>query len=80
MAHRWFVLAALLLFPHTPGAVAQPGKVDEKSGVYFPGATWEHRLPAEAGVNPALLRQAIDFAVANETKAPRDLVMNQQRT
>src|SRR5260370_33238148 len=43
---------------------------------YYPDATWQHRTPSESGVRPALLKQAIDFAIAGETKAPRDLVMN----
>jgi CubicO group peptidase (beta-lactamase class C family) len=80
MVRRWLVLSVFLLFAHTPGAVAQPAKADERSAVYFPGAAWEHRLPADAGVDPALLKDAIDFAVANETKAPRDLVMNHYQT
>jgi CubicO group peptidase (beta-lactamase class C family) len=80
MALRSAVLLVFLLLGSSPGAVAQTAKADEKSGVYFPGATWEHRLPADVGVNPALLKQAIDFAVANETKAPRDLVMNHYQT
>ncbi len=32
------------------------------------------------GINPQLLKDAIDFAVAGETKAPRDLVMNHYQT
>src|SRR5262245_52625283 len=51
-----------------------------QTSVYFPGATWERKTPAEAKLNPALLKDAIDFAVANETKAPRDLVMNHYQT
>src|ERR1700675_4529390 len=43
---------------------------------YYPDATWQHRTPSESGVSPDLLKQAIDFAVAGETEAPRDLVMN----
>jgi len=43
---------------------------------YFPGAAWQRRTPAEAGVDPQRLSEAIDFAIAGETKAPRDLVMN----
>src|SRR6266536_2541932 len=72
MAHRSLVLLVLLLFG------SAPGKAEET--VYFPGATWEHRLPAQVGLNPALLKDAIDFAVANETKASRDLVMNHYQT
>src|ERR1700736_5740125 len=47
---------------------------------YYPDATWRHREPSEAGINSELLKQAIDFAVAGETKAPRDLVMNHYQT
>jgi len=63
------VLAPLLAFAQT-GA----------SGVYYPGAVWLHRTPAEAGISASLLKDAIDFAVAGETKAPRDLKLNHYQT
>ena len=44
--------------------------------VYYPDATWQHKTPTEAGINAGLLKEAIDFAVANETKNPRDLKLN----
>jgi CubicO group peptidase (beta-lactamase class C family) len=42
---------------------------------YFPGEAedWSRRKPAEAGFDEGLLKEAIDFAIANETKLPRDL-------
>jgi CubicO group peptidase (beta-lactamase class C family) len=43
---------------------------------YFPESAWQRRTPVEAGVDPQRLAEAIAFAVAGETKAPRDLVMN----
>src|SRR6202165_4546813 len=43
---------------------------------YYPAATWLQKTPADSGINPVLLQEAIDFAIAGETKAPRDLVMN----
>jgi CubicO group peptidase (beta-lactamase class C family) len=69
----------LVSLAHPLSASAQIAKVDEKF-VYFPGATWEHKTPAKAGLDPAVLKDAIDFAAANETKAPRDLVMNHYQT
>ena len=39
---------------------------------YFPGTTWQHREPAQAGLDAAKLKEAIDFAIAAESKAPRD--------
>ena len=53
------------------GAVAQ---------TYYPDATWQHKAPAEAGFNPERLKEAVDFAIAGETKNPRDLVMNHYQT
>ena len=47
---------------------------------YYPDAAWQHKTPSETGINPQLLTEAIDFAIASETKAPRDLVMNHYQT
>jgi CubicO group peptidase (beta-lactamase class C family) len=47
------------------------------SEAYFPTAAWQRTAPAEAGVDAPRLSQAVDAAIAGETKAPRDLVMNQ---
>lgn len=38
-----------------------------------PGDGWERRSPQDMGMDPALLRQAVEFAIANESSAPRDL-------
>jgi len=46
----------------------------------FPGADWQRKTPAEAGINPQLLKDAIDFSVASEIKNPRDLKLNHYRT
>src|SRR5882672_9523452 len=42
----------------------------------FPGADWQRKTPAEAGINPQLLKDAIDFSIASEIKNPRDLKLN----
>ena len=47
---------------------------------YFPGADWQHKRPAETGIDAAKLKDAIDFSVSAETKNPRDLVENHYRT
>ena len=46
----------------------------------FPGADWQRKTPGEAGINPQLLKDAIDFAIASEVKNPRDLKLNHYRT
>src|SRR5580704_5656390 len=62
------------------GPTNQPAQDANPATAYYPDATWQHRTPSESGVRPDLLKQAIDFAVAGETKAPRDLVMNHYQT
>src|SRR5260221_6650747 len=58
------------------GAAAQTTKDDKPAAAYYPDATWQHKTPAESGIDPQRLKEAIGFAIAGETKAPRDLVMN----
>src|SRR6202795_4417177 len=55
-------------------ALAQP------KAPYYPDAVWQRKAPAEAGVSAQLLKDAIDFAVANETRNPRDLTLNHYQT
>lgn len=40
---------------------------------YVPGATWERRSPAAAGIDSAKLADAIAFAIKRETPGPRDM-------
>src|SRR5438874_4715187 len=49
-------------------------------GVYYPDALWQRKTPAEAGIDAALLKGAIDFAVASESRNPRDLMLNHYQT
>src|SRR3977135_2913880 len=62
------------------GPTDQPDQDANPATAYYPDATWHHRTPSESGVSPDLLKQAIDFAIAGETKAPRDLVQNHYQT
>ena len=42
--------------------------------VYFPEAgNWESRAPQTVGMNAQALEKAVQFAIDNEAKAPRDL-------
>lgn len=49
---------------------------------YFPpaGECWERRTPEQAKFDAAKLKEAVDFAVASETKAPRDMELSQTQT
>jgi hypothetical protein len=70
------IAAFVLICPAV--AVAQTGKPPEKDAVHFPGPVWPHRTPAQAGLDPERLKDAIDFAIANEVKNPRDLKLNHE--
>ncbi|MBM4025044.1 MAG: serine hydrolase [Planctomycetes bacterium] len=53
-----------------------PGLLHAQSGrVYYPGPTdeWESRRPADVGMNAKSLQKAVEFAMANEVRGPRDL-------
>jgi CubicO group peptidase (beta-lactamase class C family) len=62
------------------GAAAQTMRDRQPAASYYPEATWQHKTPSEAEINPQRLKEAIDFAIAGETKAPRDLVANHYQT
>ncbi|HSK72906.1 MAG TPA: serine hydrolase [Pyrinomonadaceae bacterium] len=49
-------------------------KTDFAQKIYYPTSeTWEKRAPEQARIDAAKLKEAIDFAIANESKAPRNL-------
>jgi CubicO group peptidase (beta-lactamase class C family) len=79
MVFRCFVLLVLVVASPL-WAAAQTNKDGKPAAAYYPDETWQHRTPLESGINPQLLKDAIDFAIAGETKAPRDLVMNHYQT
>lgn len=48
---------------------------------YFPERhDWQTRSPEEAGFDAAALEDAVEFAVASESNAPRDLALNHELT
>jgi CubicO group peptidase (beta-lactamase class C family) len=77
-ASRGLLFGAFLL-AGAFGAAAQTAPA-ASAGPYYPDATWETKEPSASGIDPQLLKEAIDAAVAGETKAPRDLVMNHYQT
>lgn len=49
--------------------------------MYFPPANvWEKQTPEQAEMDAVRLKEAIDFAVANESKMPRDLELAHYQT
>jgi CubicO group peptidase (beta-lactamase class C family) len=53
-----------------------------QTAAYVPdrGHVWERRAPEDVGLSPGAVQQAIDFALANESRAPRDLLENHRRS
>jgi CubicO group peptidase (beta-lactamase class C family) len=47
---------------------------------YFPDRAWQHRTPEASRIDAGKLKEAIDFAIANESKYPRDLLMAHYQT
>jgi CubicO group peptidase (beta-lactamase class C family) len=81
MPSRRLALLVLLLVASPFWAIAQTNKPGEKTAaVYYPDATWQRKTPSESGLNTQLLKEAIDFAIASETKRPRDLALNHYQT
>jgi CubicO group peptidase (beta-lactamase class C family) len=78
MAARIAARSAVLVIALTAPFVVAP--LTAVAQTYFPDATWQHKEPAEVGLKRDVLQQAVDFGIANETKAPRDLVMNHYQT
>jgi CubicO group peptidase (beta-lactamase class C family) len=66
--HRLLLLAFLLV---SLAASAQP---------YYPDAVWQRKNPAEVGLDAQRLKEAVDFAIAAESKNPRDLTLNHFQT
>ena len=61
------ILSVLIYFSIFAAAVSASGQK-----TYFPPAgEWEKRTPEQAKFDPAKLKEAIDFAIASEAKAPR---------
>src|SRR5258708_10500678 len=74
LARPLAALLGLLLFP----ALAFPQA--RAPATYYPDATWQHKTPAESGLDAARLKDAIDFAISAESRNPRDLVLNHYQT
>ena len=69
----FFLLTSLPCF-------SQKAKKTNASAIYFPEKEWLHKTPAEVGLNGQRLKEAIDFAIANETKSPRSLEQSHYQT
>ncbi|HYW30881.1 MAG TPA: serine hydrolase [Gemmatimonas sp.] len=78
---RGFVRAALLVCtvtgPSLLDAQSRGAPAGRSAALYYPDAgRWERRTPSQVGLDSTKLAAAIAFAIAGESKAPRDLELN----
>jgi CubicO group peptidase (beta-lactamase class C family) len=76
MRARRLALVTFVISLQLTLAFAQTGRPEP----YFPGAVWDRKQPADVGMNPQLLKEAVDFAIASEVNNPRDLKLNHYRS
>jgi len=75
------IVLALSVILIAPSCFAQKAKNSSSSpAVYYPDKEWKKKKPADAGMDSSLLKVAIDFAIASEATAPRDLKLNHYRS
>jgi CubicO group peptidase (beta-lactamase class C family) len=68
----------LLLLAFSNFAIAFAQKKTAVAKPYFPSALqWERKSPHEAGIDSLALKNAIQYAIENETKVPKDQEMAQ---
>jgi len=74
--------AATLKSDLIPTGFAQRSGAPASRQTYYPnpGESWERRTPQQVGMNPQTLQEAISYALANETKAPRNLEIAHYQT
>src|ERR1700755_3548211 len=77
---RHVTLLVFLLAANGHGIAAQSTRDEQPVAPYCPDARWQHKMPSEVGINPQRLKEAIDFAIAGETKAPRDSILDHYET
>ena len=69
------VLALLALWAVQPAAQAPPPA--SQAAVYYPPrGQWDRRTPAQEGMDAARLEDAVDFSIANENPATKDMALD----
>src|SRR5262245_22670003 len=70
------IVPALAQTPIVSPTYAQRGVAAKPAQAYFPERfDWQHKRPEEVGMNAALVNEAVQIAVANETTGPKDMAL-----
>ncbi|HEX8686101.1 MAG TPA: serine hydrolase, partial [Pyrinomonadaceae bacterium] len=75
-------LLSLLVLAAAPAHALLAQRAPAASRPYYPGPAdaWERRSPQQVGMDAARLQEAINFAVASESKSPRNLELAHYQT
>jgi hypothetical protein len=73
------LLSIFIFISLTTVTIAQKKK-QAAPAFYYPGKEWQHKTPEEVSMDAAKLKEAIDYAIAHETKSPRSMEENHYRT
>ena len=76
--YRFILLLIVVLSSLT--SFSQKAKKVSTPPIYYPGKEWLTKKPEEVGMNALKLKEAIDFAILNEAKSPKDLEQNHYQT
>jgi len=77
----FFRISTALLFQLLIISFGYSQKKGTIPSTYFPpSGNWEKSTPVQMGFDPQKLKDAIDFAIASETKNPRSMEVNHYRT
>lgn len=73
-----FVLFALLSLVQPLAAQRKAAQVQAPAAtaIYYPGLTWETRAPAEMQLDPQKVREAVAYAVEQESANPRNMELS----
>lgn len=75
-----FIITGMALMAH-PASGQQKLKAKPSAAYYFPPAQhWEHRSITASGLDSVKVQQAIQFAIAHESKGPRNMELSQAMT
>jgi len=69
-----FVIAPALAQDRIVSPTYQRAAAAQAQTTYYPERfDWQHKTPADVGMNPALLSEAVQLAIANDTPGPHDM-------
>jgi len=66
------LLLAMAVFATAMANAATLPKPKAEPSYFPPAGEWAHKLPAQLGIDPAPLRDAVAYAQAHETERARD--------